>query len=558
MTSLPPKGSPERTMFVKRMLTDTGFFCRHVLGMDTDRDANGNATSEIGKGGVRDWGPHKELTTFLDDDSKKTSVILAPRYSYKSSIVQGFILRKILAHPNIAILLYMHDQEMAMERCQKMRDMLTDNPILQELFPNVKGPRWAQASFTTGLRTDKSIQQPTLTVASPQKSKTGGRFNIILFDDVVSETNYLTETGRKKSIHCMETSLNLRARGTRYIDVGTPYHPGDAHHWAMDAGWDRLTHLDVGCEVVTREDKTLDLEGDPTWPNLSTEFLRTYLRDGMSFPVFMSQFKLQVVSGFNQAFQRHQFQPIAYSQQLHGQMTGYLLCDVAPSGSDKGDFNALIYVGIDDRNRVHVMDVEVGHWKMYEFCDRYLNMLERWSAKMHHRCEVWEDSLSYHSYLQHLNMRGRERNVRVSTTTQKRNQHERSKNERISLLQYRFQANEVFICDTVSRTWSSGTEVRELWEPEGYKDTESEQWLPSGDLVEWFIRFPHHLKKDVPDCLSLVDAKDRVTNSPVCYYVRARSNEVPEHVRRKPASHHKRRRLSTGSATRFYDRYSTR
>lgn len=177
---------------------------------------------------------------------------------------------------------------------------------------------------------------------------------------------------------------------------------------------------------------------------------------------------------------------------------------------------------------------------------------------MHHRCEVWEDSLSYHSYLQHLNMRGRERNVRVSTTTQKRNQHERSKNERISLLQYRFQANEVFICDTVSRTWSSGTEVRELWEPEGYKDTESEQWLPSGDLVEWFIRFPHHLKKDVPDCLSLVDAKDRVTNSPVCYYVRARSNEVPEHVRRKPASHHKRRRLSTGSATRFYDRYSTR
>jgi hypothetical protein len=236
-------------------------------------------------------------------------------------------------------------------------------------------------------------------------------------------------------------------------------------------------------------------------------------------------------------------------------MTGYLLCDVAPSGSDKGDFNALVYVGIDDRNRVHVMDVEVGHWKMYEFCDRYLNMLQRWSGKMNHRCEVWEDSLSYHSYVQHLRMRGQERQVRVHTETQKRNQHERSKNERISLLQYRFQANEIFVCDTVSRTWSSGTEMRTLWEPEGYKVADSDDWLPGGDLVEWFIRFPHHSKKDVPDCLSMVDAKDKKTNSPVCYYMRSRSAQVPEHVRRKSAKTNSRKRLSTGSATRFYERY---
>lgn len=555
MSKLPPVSRPEeREFFIRRMLTDTGFFCRNVLDMDTDRDANGNALTEVGKGGVRDWGPHKELTTFLDDDSKKTSVIMAPRYSYKSSIIQGFIMRKILAHPNIAIVLYMHDQDMAKERCAKMRDQLLTNPIIKEVFGDLKGPRWAMASFTTSLRTDKTIQQPTLTVASPQRSVTGGRFNIILFDDIVSETNYLTENGRKKSIHCMETSLNLRARGTRYIDVGTPYHPGDAHHWALDAGWDRLTHLDVGCELVTKEDKTLDLKGEARWPNLSIDFLRTYLKDGMSFPIFMSQFKLKVVSGFNQAFERHHFQPESWKAE-HETLTGYLLCDVAPSGSTKGDFNALIYVGICERNRVHVLDVQVGHWKMYEFCENYLTMLQKWSGRVTHRTELWEESPSFHSYTQHLRIRGRERGVRISIEAQKRNQNEKGKDDRIAGLQYRFQALEVFIMDTVPRVWTSGTEVRTLWEPEDVDDGEG-GFLPGGDLVEWFIRFPHHLKKDVPDCLALVDAIDRKTQAPICYYVKPSRHRVPERVMRKPAGKSQRSRLSTGSATRFYERYS--
>ena len=60
-----------------------------------------------------------------------------------------------------------------------------------------------------------------LWIASPQKSATGGRPNIVLFDDIVSETNYLTEQGLKRARHCVETSLTLGSRDSRYIDVGT-------------------------------------------------------------------------------------------------------------------------------------------------------------------------------------------------------------------------------------------------------------------------------------------------------------------------------------------------
>lgn len=536
------------------MLTDTGFFCRHVLGMDTDRDANGNATTEVGKGGIRDWGPHKEMNDFLDDDSRKTAVLWAPRFSFKSSWVQGFLMRKILAHPNIAILLYMHDLEEAKERCGKIRDQLLTNPIIKELFPNIKGPTWKKDSFTTALRTDKTIQQPTLTVASPQKAKTGGRFHIILFDDIVSETNYLTESGRKKSIHCVQTSLALAAKGTRFMLIGTPYHQGDANHWVINAGWDRLTHLDVGCDLVVKDDGLLDLRGEARWPNLSIDFLRSHLTKGMPFAWFMSQFKLQVVTGVTQPYKREHFQVGRWSNDLD--LTGYLLTDVAPSGSEKGDFNVLIYIGINSEGKVFVLDVAIGYWLMYEFCERYLDMIQKWNTKVTHRAELWEDSLNLHSYIQHLQVRGKARGVRPNPVTQRRNQTEKSKDERIASLALRFQAMDVTFMDTLPTKWSTGTEVRELWDAEGFTDKETKIVLPSGDLVDWFIQFPGSPKKDVPDCLALVDARDRVLNTPVCYYVKPSRTRTPETVVRKSNRTSGRRSIGAGSSSRFYDRYS--
>jgi hypothetical protein len=399
-----PHDADERAFFIERALTDTGFFARRVLGMDTDRTGNNATVENVGKGGVRDYGPHAEMVRFLDDTSCRTGALWAPRYSYKSSAVKAFITRMVLAYPDISILLIMHDQTDAEERSAQIRDSLLDNETIKEMFDgqSLQGPVWQRGRWTTSLRTDKTIQQPTLSVASPKKPKTGGRFNLIIFDDLVSETSYLTEAGRKEGIRCVEKSLNLRARDTRYLLVGTPYHPEDANHWVIDQGWKACTHLDVGCHLVVKDDGTLGLEGDARWPNLSKEFLSTYLEDGMTYELFMSQFKLKVVTGLTQAFQRTHFKPGVWRTADHQDLTGYLLTDVAPSGSPKGDFNVLMYVGIDEREHVKILDLELGFWKMHEFCTRYLRMLHRWQSKVTHRAELWEDSLNFHKLPQLL------------------------------------------------------------------------------------------------------------------------------------------------------------
>lgn len=552
---LPPVTQPEeREFFITQALSDTGFFARHVLGMDTDRDERGNAVSEMGKGGVRAYGPHKELTTFLDDDSATHSIIMAPRYSYKSSIVEAFICRKILANPNISILLFMHEQEIAEARCRQIRDLLTSNPIILELFGDVSGPSWKSKQFVTSLRSDHTIQSPTLWVGSPQKIPTGGRPNIVIFDDIVSDQNFKTEKGLKAGIDCIERSLSLGSRGERYINVGTPYHPGDAHHWCLDAGWRKLVHLDVGFDLVTNEDRTLDLAGEGRWPHLSIDFLRKKLRGGMSFPTFMSQFKLKVVSGFTEAFQRTQFHPIAWKDEFQD-LTGYLLTDTAPAGDPKGDLNVLCYIGIDEKHKMYILDLQVGYWKMYEFVERYLAMLQKWQPKVNHRLELWEKGQSYLTYFQHIQMQAKAKNIRVSTYADARNQGAIGKDTRIASLQARFQMHEVYVCNTVPKHWQAPNEVRLLWDPEGETDIKTGAKVPGGDLVEQFVRFPHHKKKDIPDTIALVDSIDKATQQRVCFYAQPRRRRSAEPTHRAPVKTPQR---FHGSTSRFYSRINQR
>lgn len=542
-----------------RWMSDTGYFCRRVLRMDTDRDANtGEALSGEGAGGVRAHGPHQEVIAFLDDTTISHGLLMAPRYSYKSSIVQGFIMRMLVSRPNISILLVMHEQEIATTRCQQIRDALLTNPILQKWFPNMKGPMWQQDQFITGLRTDKTLQTPSLYVGSPQKIPTGTRPDLVVFDDIVSNINSRTEGGLKKGRETIEKCLALGSRTCRYLDVGTPYHYADAHHWCMDKpGWKKLIHLDVGFDVVVNEDKTMELVGDGRWENLPKPFLMKHLRGGMSFQEFMSQFKLRVVAGQQQVFARNHFQPIAWRAEF-GNLTGYLLTDIAPSDKNENALNVLLYAGVSHDNRLYLLDLEVGHWLMYEYCQRYLDMVSRWSNRVNHRAEMWEEMLASHPYRQHILVKAKERNLRTNILWQTRNQSAAGKLPRIAALGVRFQGREVFVVDTMPRAWNDGTEVRTLWDPEAERGPIGNR-LPGGDLVDWFIRFPHHPKLDVPDALSLINSEDKQTRERICFYVPPSKVYRPD-VPKDPSDAVTPRTAVRGrnSSARFYDRASRR
>lgn len=557
MNTLPPLGSPERAFVVDRLLNDTGFFARYVLGMDTDRDEFGNCTSEIGKGGIRDHGPHQQCVSFLDD-STTHRVLWAPRASYKSSMLRAYIMRKICAHPNISILFYMQDDKMAASRCLEIREELVNNPILKELFPNMRGHLWKRDRFITGLRYDKAGDTPTLYSASPRTIPVGTRPHEVLWDDIVTE-NDLGDTGLERGRRCVERSLPLGARGCRYTFVGTPKHFADAGHWLCDLpGWNKLITLDVGFDLKVNDDKSLSLTGKARWPHLDRARLEPLLRGGVSFQTFMSEYMLKVVSGSHQAFHRHHFQVVKWQESMQD-LTGYLLTDVAqgtPEGATSGEkgagaLNVLLYVGVDERQKLYILDCEIGRWDMHEFCMRYLNMVDRWSGKVNHRAEIMEQVHSNTGYASFLALKAKERNRRTQICWQRRTTGDLNKDSRIAGLSGRFQAMSVYVCnDTMPRTWVADAEVRTLWDPEGYSDPNGKGVrLPSGDFVEQFIRWPYHGLKDIPDAASLANSMDKDTGQLVCFWMKPVRLRLAEQDQRQAAA-----TSQSGTSTRFYER----
>lgn len=552
---LPPAGTPERKFFQERAENDTGFFCRHVLGMHTDLDAHGKPTSQVGAGGIRDNGPHAEIVSFLDDQSTTHRLIWAPRFTYKSSCAGlGYPLRLILKHPDISILLGMHSSKAAKERCAVMRDLLTEHPIITDVWGELKGANWQGDSFTTSKRQNRTLFTPTLYVGSPDKGLAGGRPNEVVFDDVVDETDVGSELKLKKGISFVERALALSGKGTRYTMIATPWDEQDAGHFARDAGWASCTHLDIGYELFERDDGTLDLRGEGRWPHLTLEHLRGFLRGGMRFELFSSQFLLRCARGLKAKFARHHFRPTKWNEPEHRDLTGYLLCDVAPSGETSGDMNVLLYVGIDERGNLYLLDLEVGFWTMYEFCDRYLTMLQRWQKRVNHSHEMWEKGQTFSGYTQHIGMQARDRNIRVRYHAAQRNGTAPGKDLRIEMSAMHFQTGRINVMDTMPKVWNSGTKILPLWDPEGEIDPVSKIRMPGGEMVQQFVRFPHYGRKDIPDTLALIDTLDPQTLQRVCSWIRPASRgQSIETMRNKPAD---ARRRELGATTNFFDKWT--
>lgn len=554
MTAL-PKDPEQRAHLIEQILSDTGAFCRVVLGMDTDRDQKGNATSGIGKGGVRPYGPHQEVITFLDDWNPKEpfKLLMAPRFSYKSSIIQGLIQRAILAFPDIAILLVMANKRMAAERVAKIKNSLESNPIIQELFPGLRctGSKYA---FTSSLRRNATLQTPTLEAGSPQGVPTGGRYNLIIGDDIADDNNTRTDEGLTKSIDKWQDCLFLRGADAIMVNVGTPRDDQDLNSWLnQQPGWKKCTHLDIGFDVFEDENGQFDLEGEQRWENLSREFLLSQLRGGTPFSEFMSQYKLRVVTSLRAAFKREQFQGFNWKDEEHSKLTGYLLTDVATSNDADACLNVLMEVGVDHRGHIFILDLEVGRWPMLEFVQRLLSMRARWSGRINHQAEMMETTHATGGYASMLGIQSRARGERLNLVKVQRNAASKSKDVRILGCQGLFQDRRVHVNNAMAgRMWMYDAEERLLWHPENYQDPNTKAKLPDGDLVEQFVRFRPNGKmlKDIPDTFAMVLEQDEHFQ-PLCFYRRpsqlAASSDT---VRRTVEASGPK----SGYTTRFYQR----
>lgn len=502
--------------YVRRCLNDTGFVCRNLCGWNYDDDGTGRRTAE-GTGGVRDSGAHKEIVDMLDDEASKYKLLEAPRGSYKSTITQGYITRQILRNPNVRILYGMKTDAKAREKAMAIRSTLEDSKIAQ-LFGEQKGERWEQDRFTVATRTQKNLQEPTLSTFSLESLPTGGHYDFIIVDDLIDHENCKTPESLENARKVVKLIQPLLVVGGTLVFIGTRYDANDIYAtlernslFHPPLGITRI--FGAGVRVVSDPEEGLLLyeeKGGLTFPHLTLDVLRQRLKgmsDGNDFFEFSCQYLNVVPSSINSPFLRENFKAINWESAFAG-YTGYLLTDTATSLKEEGCMSVIAYVLLDAVDNVYVADLRCGHWRPPEFVSHFFDVLEKWHDRVNHAGEVWEDISLVEVFETALRIDSRDRKIRRRTIKLPRAGAD-SKHRRILRLEPVFRRGGFYVLNTVPEYYTALDGEQLLFHPRHYRDARGGAPQPDGELVRQFVEYRPKSKCDIADTVAMILETDR-------------------------------------------------
>lgn len=554
MTALP---TDVRAEFIDHALSDTGFFARRILGFDYDQDPlDSEKIYNIGTGGIRDNGPHQQMTEFIDNAGPGIHHMEAPRGTYKSYRFIAFMERRAIRNRNIRILYVRETLAEAQKVLQMMQEHLVANEKLISLFGDLKGKRWSGTGKFMDIagKTDHSSEY-TFTAGGVDVSMTGMHPHLIIADDLVTWNNVRTEEGREKTKACIKMLVPLLMSGGTMIIVGTRYAGGDAYDHLINnikLASEPLI-LEAGVELEEDEDEgIIRVVGKPIFDHLTLPFLQRRLGE-MEPADFCSQYLNRIISGAVQPFTREQFKVCDLDGETISMLSGYILTDAATSEDDGNCYSVIAVVGMDATDTAYVLDMSVGHWTPGRFVDEFFNLIARWGGRIAIHSQLFEATTMDEVYISYIEEESRRRGVRLNIEKIKRSGAENKKKDRILRLQGRFKSGRIYFNRTIPTTFADLSRTRNLLSiPHSPLNDGSVR--VEGELVEEFINFPRHTRNDIPDALADIDSVEKSSGIRYCRYIpgsvrRFRSDvgsapryrpgqTVNPHSRRTPAGGH--------------------
>lgn len=206
---------------------------------------------------------------------------LEPRDHGKSEVGSHVIPSwKALEDPNTRILIMMESEGQAKDKLAECSE------TIRRLAPKYGRKIENDSALELKLERDEVHDVPTIRAAGFETSVTGGHYDLIIFDDLISDESVLTESRRKKNWEKFQERLNLRSgNDTVFLTLGTRKHPEDLYKKLIDSpGWDVTVEKAIGdwsvvengdYHVVARDPETGEVNRYPAGerPN-NTDIIR--------------------------------------------------------------------------------------------------------------------------------------------------------------------------------------------------------------------------------------------------------------------------------------------
>lgn len=195
---------------------DFAYFCVHVLGYHKDDDLG---FYDLNKDLL-------DLCSFMQEGAK-SKLVLTPRYTLKSTVADvGWILWKLVNNANLRFLIYSDSASKAQGFLQGVKNHIegkAPNSRFRELYgaweTDAHKGKWNESEIEISART-KSFIEPTVETGGIESSKIGRHYDILVFDDIVSDINTTTKAQMDKVHDCYKKSLSLLKPGGDIVIIG--------------------------------------------------------------------------------------------------------------------------------------------------------------------------------------------------------------------------------------------------------------------------------------------------------------------------------------------------
>lgn len=194
-------------------------------------------------------------------DTAPKLFVEAPRGHGKSNILsEAMPIYELGRDPNLRIKLISQSDDKAKDHIFAIRQHFANNPLLKLAFPDMKLDPDAEESKKklTVLRPARS-KDPSIEAAGVLSSATGGRADLLIFDDIVDMRNSILQPQLKEMVKqkvLAEWMPTLAANGRVWV-VNTPWTTSDICAYLKQAPGFQLVSTPVG---------TPDDPFEPIWP----------------------------------------------------------------------------------------------------------------------------------------------------------------------------------------------------------------------------------------------------------------------------------------------------
>lgn len=169
-------------------------------------------------------GFHREWYGLAMDDSVRRALLIYPRNSAKTTVWAQIVPLWLLGRdPDLKMLLVSRAFEKACENLRFIKNNIENNPYVQRVFPGLKpGRPWSKDAITV----ENSRQDGSASVLARglEGQITGFRADVIIVDDLIDQSNVMTDSQREKVNAFWNTVIFPTLNpGGRIFVIGTRY-----------------------------------------------------------------------------------------------------------------------------------------------------------------------------------------------------------------------------------------------------------------------------------------------------------------------------------------------